>query len=220
MLKARDIGRATDKLVLLILIGGICATVLAVAGALAGGYFIISVGSAAAVVSKAAFIGDFNTVTVASIHISGLAGGLTGGILTTIYHNEINGTHAATEANLKAYALAAVVGATTGAIFASMDEIIGDRFWIAIIDVALGAISGTAGGFSTLFIKVPAFMTRVADYSKSALLAHASVGGIVTTVTAVVIGEFVGGYFTSSMIFVGLIAIAYSIVSMATGVFL
>lgn len=153
--RIRDIGTATDKVVLLMFVGSLCATLLSVVGAFISDYFLTSAyylrifgpAISRAIKLMVAFTCHFNT-----LGSSGLAGGLLGGTLARIYRNKIDGTQAVLEA--KAYTHAAAVGAVAGTFFAHVDEIIGDALWIAILGAALGAISGTVGGFITVFVKV------------------------------------------------------------------
>jgi hypothetical protein len=211
----KDIGVVVDIAVLFIFAGILSAVVLSIVCTLASSYFITSaligkfgpylsylIGNAVAL--SRAITGDFNIAS------SGFTGGLVGGIIVGIYRTKAANNLRVTE--LDAYALGAI-GAFTGYIITRVDEAIGNALMINVgIPVggaALGAFSGLLGGALLVIVKVPMKMLTETAVTKF--------GGLVATITAVFggfIGGILGGYFSSSIIFVGLLGIAFSVTSM------
>jgi hypothetical protein len=214
----KSIGIAIDIAVLGIFPGIIGTVVLSIVCTLASSHFITSVpiGTFGSYVShffvalSEAITGNVNIANSGST--GGLVGGIAVGIYIIYYAKAANNLCVIEFEHL--YALGSI-GAFTGVITARVDEAIGNALLtkfnvgIPVGGAALGAFSGLLGGALMVIAKVPVEILTETAVTK--------VGGLVVTITAV-IGEFIGciligTYFSSSMIFVGLLGIAFSVIS-------
>jgi hypothetical protein len=210
----KSIGTFVDVAVLFIFAGIVSVVVLSTVCALASSYFITSaiMGKFGPYVSY--FIGNIIALSEAitgDLASSGFTGGLLGGIAVGIYRTKAANNLHVTE--FEVYALGAI-GAITGFITTRVDEAIGDAplkitAGTPFGDAALGAFSGLFGGALLVIVKVP--METLTE------TAITKVGGLIVTITAViggVIGGILGGYFSISVVFAGLLGIAFSVISM------
>ena len=164
-------------------------------GAYTGGYFIISALNG----SFGSFISWLTRYMAAWFKIGSLA--LTGGMVGRIIGPKLYQTKGVNNTTALNFVLG-IIGAVTGVI--NVKETIGFTLWQIVgisIGGALGGISGAAVGFLLVF----------ANGFTMEILANGNTGGIKTTINAMIggfAGGMIGGYFTSNLIFAGLIGIA------------
>jgi hypothetical protein len=184
----KSIGAVVDITVLFFFAGIVSTVILSRVS-----YFIISalIGS-----HISFFIGNISEAITGDLNIasSGITGGLIGGIAVGIYR-----TKDLVHFNeFEIICALGAIGVITGFITTRVDEAIGNalltKVGIPVGGIALGAFSGLLGGaFIVIFIfnlKVP----------------NSVIGGF--------IGGVIGGYFLFSVIFTGLLGIAFSLTSM------
>ena len=211
------VSKLIDIVVLFIFASIIGIVILSTVCTWASSYFITStlMGTFGPYVSY--FIGNVialhETITGnANIASSGFNGGLIGGIIAGIYRTKA--ANDLRDNEFEVYALGAI-GAITGCITARLDEAIGNALLtkfdvgIPLGGVALGAFSALIGGAFLVTAKIPMGIVNKTAVTK--------VGGLVVTVTLMTggfIGGIIGGYFSCSAVFTGLLGITFSVTSM------